>query len=193
MEEVAAVVDDLEKTCQQALGPAGSLSDALPDFVVREPQVQLARAIARAMQHQQTLVAEAGTGTGKTFAYLIPAILSRKKVLIATATKTLQDQLVYKDLPLLTKALGRSLRVQNLKGRSNYICSYRTSLYAKEGQFVSPECAYDLHKIYVKLPRMQTGERTEVPEIREDSPAWPYVTSTKIVWDVIVWIFKSAF
>ena len=178
MEEVAEAVDDLETTCQQAFGAAGSLSDALPDFVVRDPQVQLAQAIACAMQNRQTLVAEAGTGTGKTFAYLIPAILSGKKVLIATATKTLQDQLVYKDLPLLAKALGKSLRVQNLKGRANYICNYRTRLYAKEGQFVSPECADDLHKVYVKLPRLKTGERTEIPELREESAAWPYVTST---------------
>lgn len=178
MEEVEVASNDLVKSCQTAFAVGGILSHALQDFIVREPQAKLAEAVAYALQNQQTLVAEAGTGTGKTFAYLIPAILSGKKVLVATATKTLQDQLVQKDLPLLIKALGKAVQVQNLKGRANYICTYRTSLYAKEGQFVNSECASDLAKVYAKLPRLNTGERGEISELREDSPAWPYVTST---------------
>lgn len=168
----------LVESTRIALGVGGSLSENIEGFVVRDSQVDLAEKVALAIQTQDTLIAEAGTGTGKTFAYLVPAILSNKKTLIATATKTLQDQLFIKDLPRLAKALGKSLNVQNLKGRSNYICYYRTSLYAKEGQFITPECAEDLHKVYIKLPSLNSGERNEIALLKEDSDAWPYVTST---------------
>ncbi|MDP3705544.1 MAG: ATP-dependent DNA helicase [Legionellaceae bacterium] len=124
------------------------------------------------------LVAEAGTGTGKTFSYLIPCLLSGKKALISTATKTLQDQLVQKDLPLLINALGLSVRVQNLKGRANYLCRYRTERHAEEGQFISPQCTHDIMHVREKLPQLTHGERSELPEISEESPVWPYVTST---------------
>lgn len=176
---------DLVSLTRKALDADGALSLAIPGFVVREPQVNLAENIALLIQAQDKevanesiLVAEAGTGTGKTFAYLVPAILSTKKILIATATKTLQDQLVNKDLPMLIKALGKALVVQNLKGRANYICYYRTSMYAKEGQFVTAEIAQDLHKVYIKLPSLITGERNEIVGLKEDSDAWSYTTST---------------
>lgn len=175
MEKIESNLVDLTKL---ALGIDGGLSKTIDGFIVRDPQVHLAEKIALAIETRDVLVAEAGTGTGKTFAYLVPAILSSKKILIATATKTLQDQLVNKDLPILAKALGKALVVQNLKGRANYICYYRTSLYAKEGQFVTPECADDLHKVYVRLPSLNTGERNEILGVKEDSDVWPYVTST---------------
>ncbi|WED44670.1 ATP-dependent DNA helicase [Legionella cardiaca] len=124
------------------------------------------------------LVAEAGTGTGKTFAYLIPCLLSNKKTLISTATKTLQDQLFQKDLPMLVRALGLSIRMQNLKGRANYLCRYRIELHAQEGRFMNPQSVHELLHIREKLPQLHEGERSELPEIQEDSPVWPYVTST---------------
>lgn len=169
---------DLSQVCQKLFAPGGRLSTAIPDFVVRPQQSTLAEAIAQAIVQQQTAVIEAGTGTGKTFAYLIPSLLSGKKIVVSTATKTLQDQLVNKDLPLLIRALGLSTQVQNLKGRSNYICRLRTQRYAEEGQFQSAGCAQDITYVYEKLSQLTHGERNELPNLREDSLAWPFVTST---------------
>nr|WP_084273706.1 ATP-dependent DNA helicase [Legionella fairfieldensis] len=145
--------------------------------MARKAQIELASAIAQTIADRAMLVAEAGTGTGKTFAYLIPCLLSRKKALISTATKTLQDQLFHKDLPMLVRAMGLSLRVQNLKGRSNYLCRYRIALHAEEGHFSSPQSAHEVLHIREKLAQLTEGERSELPEISEDSPVWPYVTS----------------
>ncbi|ASQ46630.1 ATP-dependent DNA helicase [Legionella clemsonensis] len=178
MEEIASLADDAIAQCQRVLGQKGRLSTAIPGFVARAPQITLATAIAKTIREQTSLVAEAGTGTGKTFAYLIPSLLSKKKTLISTATKTLQDQLFQKDLPLLIRALGLSVRVQNLKGRANYLCRYRIELHAKEGRFVNAQAVHELLYVREKLSQLTEGERSELPEIQEDSPVWPYVTST---------------
>ena len=178
MGEIEQVVDDAVVHCQRMLGESGRLTTAIPGFVAREQQTQLAGAIASAIRAQTMLVAEAGTGTGKTYAYLIPCLLSGKKALISTATKTLQDQLFQKDLPMLVRALGLSVRIQNLKGRANYICRYRTALHAEEGHFNTPQCANEILLVREKLPQLTHGERGELPEIAEDSAVWPYVTST---------------
>ena len=174
MEEITS----LAESCRRFLSEKGRLSTALPGFVARAPQSDLAVAIAKAINDKSILIAEAGTGTGKTFAYLLPCLLSGKKVLISTATKTLQDQLFQKDLPTLVRALGLSARIQNLKGRANYICQYRVNLHAEEGQFQTPQCAHEVLYVRDKLSQMKDGERSELPEISEDSPAWSYVTST---------------
>jgi len=175
---VAGVADDAIAHCQRVLSEHGRLSTAIPGFVARPQQITLSTAIAKAIAQQSSLVAEAGTGTGKTFAYLIPCLLSGKKALISTATKTLQDQLFQKDLPMLIRALGLSARVQNLKGRANYICRHRVQLHTEEGRFTNPKCAHDVIHVYEKLPQLKDGERSELPEIAEDSQAWPFVTST---------------
>ncbi|RUR18296.1 ATP-dependent DNA helicase [Legionella sp. km535] len=174
MEEITS----LAESCRRILSEKGRLSTAIPGFVARAPQSDLAVAIAQAIAQKTILVAEAGTGTGKTFAYLLPCLLSGKKALISTATKTLQDQLFQKDLPTLVRALGLSARIQNLKGRANYICQHRVQLHAEEGQFQSPQCAHEVLHIRDKLSQMKDGERSELPEINEDSPVWNYVTST---------------
>lgn len=174
MEEITS----LAESCRRILSEKGRLSTAIPGFVSRTPQSDLAIAIAKAIASQSTLVAEAGTGTGKTFAYLLPCLLSGKKALISTATKTLQDQLYQKDLPTLVRALGLSARIQNLKGRSNYICQHRVALHAEEGQFQTPQCAHEILHVRDKLSQMKDGERSELPEISEDSAVWHYVTST---------------
>lgn len=171
-------VSSLAQSCQQILSDKGRLSTAIPGFVARAPQSDLSIAIAQAIENQSTLVAEAGTGTGKTFAYLLPCLLSGKKTLISTATKTLQDQLFQKDLPTLIKALGISVRIQNLKGRANYICQHRVALHAEEGHFQSPRCAHEILHVRDKLSQMKDGDRSELPEIKEDSAVWHYVTST---------------
>nr|WP_242602124.1 ATP-dependent DNA helicase [Legionella nagasakiensis] len=173
-----SITRDLVSHCEHLLAAKGRLSTAIPGYVARPSQIKLAVAIARAISDATVLVAEAGTGTGKTFAYLIPSLLCGKKILITTATKTLQDQLFHKDLPMLTRALGLAVRVQNLKGRANYLCRYRIDLHAEEGRFISAQCVHELLHVREKLPQLTAGERGELPEIKEDSPVWPYVTST---------------
>lgn len=173
-----AEISALAEACQSTLSDKGRLSTAIPGFVAREAQSELAAAIARAIAEESMLIAEAGTGTGKTYAYLLPCLLSGKKAIISTATKTLQDQLFQKDLPTLIKALGLSVRVQNLKGRANYICQYRVALHAEEGQFHSQQSAHEVAHVRDKMAQMHEGERAELPEINEESPVWPFVTST---------------
>ncbi len=170
--------EDLIVACQKLFAPNGRLSTAIPQFVSRTQQATLAESIAETILDQCQLVVEAGTGTGKTFAYLVPTLLSGKKAIISTATKTLQDQLVQKDLPLLIQALGLATRVQNLKGRSNYICLYRTELFSEQGRMHSAACAHDIAYVREKVPQLTHGERTELPELNEESAAWPFVTST---------------
>lgn len=171
-------LDCLVDSCRRALSEKGRLSTAIPGFIARKPQSDLAIAIAESIQDQSIIVAEAGTGTGKTFAYLLPCLLSGKKAIISTATKTLQDQLYQKDLPTLVRALGISVRMQNLKGRANYICQYRVDLHAEETPLQSPQCVHEILHVRDKLSQMQEGERSELPELSEDSAVWPYVTST---------------
>ncbi|MDF1757785.1 MAG: ATP-dependent DNA helicase [Legionellaceae bacterium] len=178
MEKISVELENLVALSRRSLTDGGRLSTAIGGFFARSQQIELALAIAEAIAKKSILVAEAGTGTGKTYAYLTPSLLSGKKTLISTATKTLQDQLVYKDLPLLIKSLGLSIRVQNLKGRANYICLYRTDMYAKEGRFSSPECVNDILYVHERISRLNAGERSELPDVSEDSKAWPYVTST---------------
>src|SRR4029077_2654100 len=110
---------------EEVFGPHGPLKRSLPGFTPRRSQLAMASGFAHACANRAPLVVEAGTGTGKTFAYLVPALLSGKRVLVSTGTRTLQDQLFNKDLPLLAGAIGRPARVALLKGRSNYLCTYR--------------------------------------------------------------------
>lgn len=178
MGSVVELIDDVVSRCQSSLGEHGRLYTGIPGFTPRPQQIQLAAEIAQAIDQKTILVAEAGTGTGKTFAYLVPCLLSGKKTVISTATKTLQDQLFHKDLPMLIRALGLSSRVQNLKGRANYLCRYRIELHAEQARFASEQCVEETLYVREKLPQLTAGERSELPEIKEDSPVWPYVTST---------------
>ena len=109
----------------QAFQPDGILAQNIEGFSPRLAQQEMSHAVAQSLLDKQTLICEAGTGTGKTFAYLLPAVFADEKVIISTATKTLQDQLFQKDLPLLRKALKKDLNIALLKGRSNYLCTYR--------------------------------------------------------------------
>jgi len=111
----------------------GPLSRALEGFRERPSQQQMATRISEALALREVLLVEAGTGTGKTFAYLVPALLSGLRVLISTGTRTLQDQLYHRDLPLLAAALGRPARVALLKGRSNYLCRARLENVGRQG------------------------------------------------------------
>jgi ATP-dependent DNA helicase DinG len=111
-------MNDLE----EIFGAEGVLARAVPGFRPRAAQLQMAEAVARTLAERRWLVAEAGTGTGKTYAYLVPAMLAGMRVIVSTGTRTLQDQLFHRDLPMLGAALGRAVNVALLKGRSNYLC-----------------------------------------------------------------------
>lgn len=178
MGELDGLRGDLSTQCQRFLSAQGRLSTAIDGFHSRAAQIELAVEIAKVLEEKGILIAEAGTGTGKTFAYLLPALLSGEKAIISTATKTLQDQLFYKDLPTLIRALGISAKIQNLKGRSNYICRYRVELHSEEGRFQSAKDAKSLQLIRKNIGRLVDGVRTELPQIPEDASVWPMATST---------------
>ncbi|MGZ5012177.1 MAG: ATP-dependent DNA helicase, partial [Methylobacter sp.] len=138
----------------------------------------MAEAIAHAIEANQHLIAEAGTGTGKTFAYLVPAILSGKKVIISTGTKNLQDQLFNKDLAVIRKAMKTPFIAALLKGRSNYLCTYRLKNALTSTLGFSKEDAAALSKIKSWSKRTKTGDTSEMSEVTEADPVWYQATSS---------------
>lgn len=159
-------------------GESGPIAKNMPGFRARAQQIAMANAIHETLATRSTFVAEAGTGTGKTLAYLVPAILSDKKILISTATKTLQDQLFRKDLPILRKALDRPFKAALLKGRSNYLCPYRLKnhLGFRAGQ--GPKDATSLEAIKRWARTTLTGDIAELSAVPDGSPLWSGATST---------------
>ena len=157
----------------------GSLARAIPGFSARPQQVEMAVRIGDALREHRVLVAEAGTGTGKTFAYLVPALLAGGKLIISTGTKTLQDQLFKRDLPTVRAALKVPVDVALLKGRANYVCPYHLERNGREGRFQSPQDAADLRLIARFAEITQSGDKAECPEVPEDSAAWLSATSTR--------------
>lgn len=162
----------------QALGAGGPFEAVLPGFAPRAEQLQLAAAIERTISSSGTLVAEAGTGIGKTLAYLVPVLESRERTIISTGTKTLQDQLYFRDLPMVKKALGSTLKTALLKGRANYLCLYRMEQARKEGRLPSRDSVSELENIRQWVPLTQDGDLSISSVIGEDSELWPWVTST---------------
>ena len=160
------------------LGPEGPFAREVPGFVPRAAQQAMAAAVEEAIADRQMLVAEAGTGTGKTFAYLVPALMSGKRVIVSTGTKTLQDQLFHRDLPRVRGVLGARLSAALLKGRANYLCLHRLDQAHKDGRFASREEVSQLQAIQAWSKRTLAGDRAELAEVAEDSPLWPRVTST---------------
>ena len=157
-------------------GPKSPLIPHLPGFQPREGQAWMAEAVAETIANSSQLVVEAGTGTGKTFAYLLPALMSGRKTIISTGTKALQDQLYHRDLPLLSKAVGRPVTTALLKGRSNYLCLHRLETVASQ---VSSDILHDdLYAISGWQHRTKTGDKAELLDVAEDSGVWPLVTST---------------
>src|SRR2546422_751559 len=120
---------------QDFFGPGGVLEQRLEDYEYRPSQVRMAEAVHRALEEQSHVIIEAGTGTGKTLAYLLPALAYGRRILVSTGTKTLQDQIFYKDIPLLEKLLGRSIRAAYLKGRNNYLYRLKLETAQTEGLF----------------------------------------------------------
>ena len=159
--------------------PQGPLAAAISGFRVRSQQAEMADRVAAAIAGQKVFIAEAGTGTGKTFAYLAPALLSGGKVMISTGTKTLQDQLFNKDLPLVRAALNAPVQVALLKGRANYVCHYYLRRSATEGRFFNREEVDHFARIQRFFKQTRSGDKAECGDVPESSPVWSQVTSTR--------------
>ncbi|MDR3478696.1 MAG: ATP-dependent DNA helicase [Gammaproteobacteria bacterium] len=156
----------------------GLLSQAIKGFTPRDAQQQMADAIEKTIAQNGQLIVEAGTGTGKTFGYLVPIFLSQKKTIISTGTKNLQDQLFFNDIPVIKKILSSALNVVLLKGRANYLCIQRLKRNQEDGRFVSRQLVSELVTISEWSSTTQTGDIAELDSIPEDSSIWPYATST---------------
>jgi ATP-dependent DNA helicase DinG len=167
----------LKESTLTALGATGPLAEKIPGFIPRPAQERMAEAVAEAIEARACLIAEAGTGTGKTYAYLVPALLSGLRVIVSTGTRALQDQLYHRDLPRVRDALGVRLKTALLKGRSNYLCWHRLERARGEGRFASRDLAQQLVQIHAWAGRSERGDVAEIDFVPEDSPLWSQVTS----------------
>ncbi|MEO8991979.1 MAG: ATP-dependent DNA helicase, partial [Nitrosospira sp.] len=160
---------------------AGPLAHTVPGYSVRTQQLEMAQAIAETIAANSLLVAEAGTGTGKTFAYLVPALLAGGKVIISTGTKTLQDQLFNRDIPTVRTALKAPVTVALLKGRANYVCHYHLERTVQEGRAIlaSREEVKYLKLIERYAAVTKSGDKSGLSEVPENAAVWQQVTSTR--------------
>ncbi|HEX7795057.1 MAG TPA: ATP-dependent DNA helicase [Vicinamibacterales bacterium] len=175
MSEVPAV-SGLPGLTADAFGAEGPLARALPDFEPRPGQVDMAGRVARVLEDGGVLLAEAATGTGKTLAYLVPAILSRQRVLVSTGTKNLQEQIFFKDIPALRQALDVNFTATYMKGRANYLCLHRLDQLSDSGLPA-------MHDVFLPIirewsARTETGDRAELQDLPEDLPFWNEVSAT---------------
>ncbi len=166
-------------TIRQVFEKGGILAEQIEGYSARTQQLEMALAIADAIENNTQLVAEAGTGTGKTFAYLVPALLTGGKVIISTGTKNLQDQLYSRDLPNVRDALKVPVTVAMLKGRANYVCHYHLNRAEQEGRFASREDAKYVHLIKTFAENSKTGDKSELNSVPENAMVWASVTSTR--------------
>ena len=168
----------LAQASREALSQGGALGGRVDGFVARPAQQRLTAAVAEAIEQREVLLAEAGTGTGKTYAYLVPALLSGLKTIVSTGTRALQDQLYHRDLPRVREALGTGVRSALLKGRANYLCRYRMEQARGDARFASPEQASQFQRIVAWSGRTRAGDMAELESLADDSPLLPLVTST---------------
>ena len=157
------------------LAPDGPVAAAIDDYAPRTSQRLMAQAVADALAHGESLLVEAGTGTGKTFAYLLPALLGGARTIVSTGTRALQDQLYHRDLPTVSRALGRPVTTALLKGRANYLCLHRLERALQDATAMTAAQAAVLSDW---RQRTTSGDRAEVDAIGEDDPLWARVTST---------------
>lgn len=163
----------------QLFGIDGPLGHAIGGFRPRQSQTEMAKAIARAITEQKTLIAEAGTGTGKTFAYLVPALLWGGKVIVSTGTKNLQDQLYSRDIPTVRKALNVPISVALLKGRANYVCHFHLERTLQNGRLTSRDDVGHLREISRFMKTTASGDKAELSKVPETALIWNLVTSTR--------------
>ncbi|MCC2616265.1 ATP-dependent DNA helicase [Aestuariibacter halophilus] len=156
----------------------GQLAENIAGFTPRQAQTDMALAVEKAIEAQQSLIVEAGTGTGKTFAYLAPALLSGDKVIVSTGTKNLQEQLFHRDVPVLKKALGSRAHVALLKGRSNYLCLHRLAMHGGNSTLVNDEVLDELSEVKAWSTSTKSGDIGELTTLAEDAKVLPFVTST---------------
>ncbi len=166
---------------REIFGPDGPLARALPDYAYRPEQATMASALELALTHLEPLIVEAGTGTGKTFAYLVPALLSGRSVIISTGTRTLQDQLFRRDVPLLARALGMPVKFALLKGRANYLCRHRLELATQQRELLGGK--HGGGRLLARIARWaastRSGDLAELTDVPDQSPIWPSITSTR--------------
>jgi ATP-dependent DNA helicase DinG len=163
----------------QIFGPDGAIARTHPQYEFRPDQIQMAQAVQTALEERHHLCVEAGTGTGKTLAYLVPCILSNRRVVISTGTKNLQEQLFFKDVPFLEKALGGKLSVCYVKGRSNYLCLKKLEALSEETYLIPPRDSGSL-KLIKKWARVtETGDRAELKELPEDLELWQHLDARR--------------
>ncbi len=183
MSEVPAVPRagqiDLARRVDAALADDGPVASAFDGFEARPGQRALAAAVARVFAAGGTLVAEAGTGTGKTLAYLVPAVLDGRRVLISTGTRTLQDQVFYKDLPALARALGLEIRAAYMKGRTNFLCLHRFDRLREAAAGLPAEARHWLERIAEWAAATDTGDRSEIEDLPDDLPLWTEISATR--------------
>ncbi|HKB74313.1 MAG TPA: ATP-dependent DNA helicase [Burkholderiales bacterium] len=157
----------------------GPLAARIPEYRVRSQQLEMANRVSEAIRDNAVLVCEAGTGTGKTFAYLVPALLSAGKVILSTGTKTLQDQLYHRDLPTVRTALNVPVTTALLKGRANYVCHYHLERNLAEVGSSGREVIRDLQRIVSFARVTRSGDKSELADVSEEAPAWNLATSTR--------------
>lgn len=163
---------------EQVLSAEGPFAKLIKGFQARPQQQAMLQTILSTMQQQSTAIIEAGTGVGKTFAYLVPALLNPERVIVSTGSKTLQDQLYHKDLPLVRKALHSSSKIALLKGRANYLCLYRMELTLTEGRLPDRNSVVWLRRIRDWAALTRTGDIAELSSVPHDADIWQRVTST---------------
>lgn len=179
IDTVTATHTGRDRVLSEIFSEGGPLATQVQGYRQREGQLQMAQAIACAIENQSSLVAEAGTGTGKTFAYLVPALLWGGKVILSTGTKTLQDQLFRRDLPRVREALSAPVTIALLKGRANYVCHYHLARTQSSGRLASPQDVGHLRSIVRFVQSSKTGDRSELSNVPEQASIWAQVTSTR--------------
>ncbi len=165
-------------TMQEILGPEGALARSLEHFEFRPSQLGMAQLIEEAILHGSPAALEAGTGTGKTLAYLVPIVLSEKIAVISTGTKNLQEQIFFKDIPLLSEAMGKDIDAMLMKGRKNYLCLYRYHQYFAQPDLLGSETDRIREKLDDWLKHTEYADRAELPWLRDDSPLWDSLSCT---------------
>lgn len=168
-----------DREVEQIFSPQGVLSLSISGYRHRAAQTEMAKAVANAIATQTTLIAEAGTGTGKTYAYLMPALLWGGKVIVSTGTKNLQDQLFLRDIPTIRRVLKAPVTVALLKGRSNYLCHYHLERTLQNGRLSSREDVGYLRDISRFMKTTSTGDKSELVRVPESASVWNLVTSSK--------------
>jgi ATP-dependent DNA helicase DinG len=175
----ALPVGKFDAEIDRLFSAGGPLAPAVGSFSPRRSQTEMAKAIAQAIADQKTLIAEAGTGTGKTFAYLVPALLWGGKTIVSTGTKNLQDQLFLRDIPTVRAALRAPVSVALLKGRSNYVCHYHLERTMQNGRMTSRDDVGYLREISRFIKMTSSGDKAELSKVPENALIWNLVTSTR--------------